>query len=136
MKRLRLTTVLLAVCCCACAKREQIVIYSTARAQGRTVASVSQDLSDKPLGGFAVFKRVYDSEQLPKIAVDLGNWYDDSPAGKLTKGVSSAEAMNGVPYNLAAAGINDIRKLQADDFRQLVKSARFPVIASNLYMGR
>ena len=115
----------------ACAKKESLVIFSTARAQGNIQAS--DDCFKKgSCGGFPALKNIYDSESLPKLIVDLGNWSSDTPQGLLTKGKDVIEMMNAFPYSAAVPGITDIN-LAEKDFDRLIKDSEFPILGTNLY---
>jgi len=116
----------------ACAKKESFVIFSTARAQG-SIQAPDDCFKQGSCGGFPALKNIYGRETLPKLIVDLGNWSADTPAGRLTKGSDVLEMMNAFPYSAAAPGITDIN-LPAKDFDRLADNAKFPLIATNLYL--
>ncbi|MCX5790861.1 MAG: hypothetical protein NTY45_01395, partial [Elusimicrobia bacterium] len=61
---------LLALACSACVKNDQAVIFATARTRGRLWAVDKPGEKGHGTGGFAVFKRLYGQEKLPKLAVD------------------------------------------------------------------
>ncbi|MEI7527975.1 MAG: 5'-nucleotidase C-terminal domain-containing protein [Elusimicrobiota bacterium] len=124
---------LLALACSACVKNDQAVIFATARTRGRLWAVEKPGEKGPGTGGFAVFKRLYGQEKLPKLAVDAGNWFGATPEGYLTRGHSTIACMNAVPYSLAAAGMEDI-SLPPKELQKLAAAARFPLIASNLYL--
>src|SRR3989339_132896 len=84
-------------------------------------------------GGYAVFKKAYDLEKAPKLALDLGNLFTETPEGYLTKGQAPVDCMNSVPYAALSLGPEDLA-LAPKDLEKLVKTAGFPVIASNLYL--
>ncbi len=117
----------------ACAQKEQIVIFATARSEGRLEARPVPSLSNQMAGGFAVFKKLYDSEKRPKLAVDAGNWFSPTPEGWITKGRSAIACMNAVPYSAAAAGMEDLA-LSPADLQKLAESSSMPLLASNLYL--
>lgn len=117
----------------ACAKTDKLVIYATARGGGWLWARPGGAPEQGDAGGYAVFKKVYDLETKPKLAVDLGNWFNETPEGFLTKGQAAAECMNTVPYAVSALGTEDLT-LAPKDLEKLVKVATFPVVASNLYL--
>ncbi len=131
MNRLRLLAAILLIVLGACTRKTSIVVFSTARARG-SIQAPDDCFKRGSCGGFPALKNIYDAEPLPKIIVDLGNWSADTPAGRLTKGSAVMEMMNAFPYDAAVPGITDIT-LQAKDFDRLADSARFPLIASNLY---
>lgn len=105
------------------------MIFATARGGGRVAAEGSPRT-----GGFAVFKRLYDSEKLPKIALDLGGWAAPGPEGRLSRGRPAAACLGAVPYAAAGAGFDDL-SLTPQELEQLagVQSAA-PLLASNLYL--
>ncbi len=111
----------------ACGRKEQLVIFATGRTQGRLWADASGT------GGFAVFKNLYDSEQEPRLAVDLGNWSSATPEGWLTKGRSSAECVGAVPYAAAGVGMEEL-SLSPAELKGVAESAGIPLLASNLYL--
>jgi len=117
----------------ACAKKEQLVIFATGRTQGRLWAREEPALKNKRAGGFAVFKRLYDQETLPKLALDAGNWFTVTPEGWLTKGHSTMDCLNAVPYDAAAVGLEDL-SLAPADLGKLAAASRLPLLASNLYL--
>ena len=78
-------------------------------------------------------RRVYDLEKNPKLAVDLGNWFSDTPEGYLTKGAATAACMNAIPYAVSALGPEDL-VLSPADLEKLVRASSFTVLASNLYL--
>ncbi len=117
----------------ACAKKEQLVIFATARSQGRLWAREEPAAGGKLTGGFAVFKKLYDEEKRPKLAVDLGNWFSVTPEGWLTRGRSTMACLNAVPYSAAAAGIEDLTLAPAE-LQKLAEASAIPLLASNLYL--
>ncbi|MBI4803447.1 MAG: bifunctional metallophosphatase/5'-nucleotidase [Elusimicrobia bacterium] len=117
----------------ACSKTDKVIIYATARSGGWLWARPDPDAEKGEIGGYAVFKNVYNLEQKPKLAVDLGNWFNETPEGYLTKGQAAIDCMNAIPYAVSSLGIADLA-LAPKDLQKLVKTAAFPVIASNLYL--
>ncbi|HAT71728.1 MAG TPA: hypothetical protein DCS63_02810 [Elusimicrobia bacterium] len=117
----------------ACAKKEQVVIFATGRSQGRLWAREEPSLKNKRAGGFAVFKRLYDQETLPKLALDAGNWSSATPEGWLTDGRSTIDCLNAVPYGAAAAGMEDL-SLPPKALQKLAEASAVPLLASNLYL--
>lgn len=114
----------------ACAGKEQAVIYATGRTQGR-LGAVEED--GRRAGGFAVFKKLYDAETAPKLAVDTGDWSSATPEGRLTKGRATIDCMNAVPYAAAAPGLEDL-SLSPAELQALAEASRTPLLASNLYL--
>jgi len=114
----------------ACAGKEQVTIFATGRTQGR-VGTVEE--GGRRTGGFAVFKKLYDAEPGPKLAVDTGNWFSAVPEGWLTRGRSTFECFNAVPYAAAAAGLEDLALTPAE-LQKLAEASAVPVLASNLYL--
>jgi len=123
---------LLVLASCACAKTDKAVIFATARTQGRLWA-VKEPGAAAGTGGYAVFKRLYVQETLPKLAVDSGNWLGATAEASLTRGRSTIACINAVPYSLAAAGFEDL-SLTPKEFQKLAESAQLPILASNLYL--
>ncbi len=117
----------------ACAKKEQLVIFATARSQGRLWAREEPAAGGKLAGGFAVFKNLYDSEKRPKLAVDAGNWFSATPEGWLTHGRSTLACLNAVPYSAAAVGMEDLTLTPAE-LQKLAEASVIPLLASNLYL--
>ncbi len=119
----------------ACTKTDKIIIYATARSGGWLWARPGADSGSEKgkTGGYAVFRKVYDREKNPKLAVDLGNWFSDTPEGYLTKGGAVAACMNTVPYAVSALGPEDL-VLSPADLEKLVRVSSFTVLASNLYL--
>ena len=130
MGKLRLLAALL-IMLGACAKKASFVLFSTARAQGR-IQAPEDCFKKSSCGGFPALKNIYDAENQPKIIVDLGNWAEDTPKGRLTNGSDVMEMMNAFPYSAAVPGITDIT-LPEKDFERLIKEAKFPLIGTNLY---
>jgi len=116
----------------ACTKKEQLVIFATGRSQGRLWAEEAPGFSGRT-GGFAVFKKLYDQEKLPKLAVDTGNWFSATPEGWLTRGRSTLACFNAVPYAAAAPGLEDL-SLSPQELQKLAESSAMPLLASNLYL--
>lgn len=114
----------------ACAGKEQVTIFATGRTQGRIGAD---ELDGKRAGGFAVFKKLYDSEPGPKLAVDTGDWFSAVPEGWLTRGRSTLDCINAVPYAAAALGMEDL-SLTPAELQKLAEGSKVPVLASNLYL--
>ena len=114
----------------ACAGKDQVTIFATGRTQGRIGAV---DDGGGRTGGFAVFKKLYDSEPGPKLAVDTGNWFSAVPEGWLTRGRSTLDCLNAVPYAAAAAGLEDLALTPAE-FQKLAAGSAVPILASNLYL--
>ncbi len=110
------------------------MIFATGRSQGRIWAREVPGPGGKKAGGFAVFKKLYDGEKLPKIAVDTGNWFSAVPEGWLTRGRSTIDCLNAIPYAAAAVGIEDL-SLSPEELRKLAESSRMPLLASNLYLA-
>lgn len=114
----------------ACAGKEQVVIFATGRTQGR-LGAVEE--AGRRSGGFAVFKKLYDAEKAPKLAVDAGNWSSAAPEGWLTKGRSTIDCLNAVPYAAAAPGLEDLA-LPPAELQKLAQASGAPLLASNLYL--
>ena len=119
----------------ACSKTDKITIYATARSGGWLWSRPGTDSSKGKgeTGGYAVLRKVYDQERNPKLAVDLGNWFSDTPEGYLTKGGAAAACMNTIPYTVSAMGPEDL-SLSPSDLEKLVRASSFTVLASNLYL--
>lgn len=132
INRTLLLTLMLAAAC-GCAKNEQAVIFATARTRGRIWPQSAEGTESPQTGGFAVIKNLYLRETLPKLIVDSGGWFSSTPEGFLTRGKSTIACMNAVPYSLAAAGMDDL-SLPPGELLKLAGTARFPVLASNLYL--
>lgn len=118
----------------ACSKTDKLTIYATARSGGWLWARPepgSQKTAET--GGYAVLRKVYDLEKGPKLAVDLGNWFSETPEGYLTKGAAAAACMNAIPYAVSALGPEDLT-LSPADLEKLVRASSFTVLASNLYL--
>lgn len=129
----KLLLALLLLTPCACAKKDQVVLFATARTQGRLWAAPPEGSAGGALtGGFAVFKNLYAREPLPKLAVDGGNWSAATPEGYLTRGRSTIACMSAVPYGLAAAGMEDLT-LSPKELEHLSATSGFPLLGSNLY---
>lgn len=133
MKARSLLPLLALLLASACAKKEDVVIYATARGQGRLWAREEPALKGKRAGGFAVFKKLYDAEKAPKLALDAGNWFSATPEGWLTRGLSAADCLGAVPYGAAAPGYEDLA-LSPAELQKFAGAARIPVLASNLYL--
>ena len=116
----------------ACAKKDEVVIFATGRSQGR-LWTEEEPGSAVRSGGFAVFKTIYDSEKLPKLAVDTGNWFSATREGWLTRGRSTLACLNAVPYAAAAPGLEDL-SLSPQELEKLAQSSALPLLASNLYL--
>ncbi len=132
---LRALAALMLVSLSACTKADKITIYATARSGGWLWARPASDLQTEKglLGGYAVLRKVYNQEKNPKLAVDLGNWFGETPEGYLTKGRATAACMNAVPYAVSALGPEDL-VLPPADLEKLVRDSSFTVLASNLYL--
>jgi 2',3'-cyclic-nucleotide 2'-phosphodiesterase (5'-nucleotidase family) len=117
----------------ACERKDEVVIFATARTQGRLWASQSPDLGGKTGGGFSVFRRLYDLEKRPKLALYLGDWSSATPEGWLTKGRSTIDCLNAVPFGAAAVGFEDL-SLQPQELQKLATASKIPLLASNLYL--
>ena len=119
----------------ACSKTEKVTIYATARSGGwlwsRPEPGSKKATTDT--GGYAVLRKVYDLEKTAKLAVDLGNWFSETPEGYLTKGAAVADCMNAIPYAVSALGPEDLT-LSPSDLEKLVRASSFTVLASNLYL--
>ena len=131
--RKSLLAALAAASLCACAKNDQAVIFSTARTHGKIWPRRAEGPASPQTGGFAVFKNIYAKEQLPKLAVDSGGWIATAPEAFLTRGKSTIACLNAVPYSLAAAAMEDLL-LPPAELQKLAGLARFPILASNLYL--
>ncbi|HOW89782.1 MAG TPA: 5'-nucleotidase C-terminal domain-containing protein, partial [Elusimicrobiales bacterium] len=129
-----LLPLLFLTCLSACARTDDITIYATARGRG-WLWSRPADAGKKSgeVGGYAVLKNLYSLDKGPKLAVDLGNWFGETPEGYLTKGLSVAECMNAVGYSIAAAGPEDL-SLPPAELEKLVRASSCAVLASNLYL--
>jgi len=114
----------------ACADKEQVVIFATGRSQGR-IGAVAD--GGRRTGGFAVFKKLYDSEPGPKLAVDTGDWFSAVPEGWLTRGRSTLDCLDAAPYAAAAAGMEDLA-LSPAELQKLAEAHKTPILASNLYL--
>ena len=114
----------------ACTGKEQVVIFATGRTQGRLGAVED---GGRRAGGFAVFKKLYDAETAPKLAVDTGDWSSAAPEGWLTKGRATIDCLNAVPYSAAAPGLEDL-SLSPSELQKLAEASKVPLLASNLYL--
>ena len=85
-------------------------------------------------GGFAVFKRLYDSEKKPKLALDLGGWTAATPEGRLQRGRPAAACLAAVPYAAAGVGFDDLSLPPVDLQRLAEEQAVTPLLAANLYL--
>ncbi len=117
----------------ACSRKEEIVVFATARTQGRLWARPEPAFKNAPAGGFAVFKKLYDAETRPKLALDDGGWYSATPEGWLTRGRSTMDCLAGVPYAAAAPGMEELA-LSPRELEDLAKASAVPLLASNLYL--
>ena len=119
----------------ACSRTDKITIYATARAGGWLWARAEPGAVGKTeeVGGYAVLRKVYSQEKNPKLAVDLGNWFSETPEGYLTKGLAAAECMNTIPYAVSALGPEDLT-LSPANLEKLVRASSCSVLASNLYL--
>ncbi|HBB67156.1 MAG: hypothetical protein A2X28_10425 [Elusimicrobia bacterium GWA2_56_46] len=119
----------------ACSKTNKVTIYATARSGGWLWARSESGVKKEPVeaGGYAVLRKVYDLEKKPKLAVDLGNWFGETPEGYLSKGAAAAACMNAVPYSVSALGPEDLT-LSPSDLEKLVSASSFTILASNLYL--
>lgn len=105
------------------------MLFATGRSQGRLWADKASGT-----GGFAVFKRLYDSEKNPKLALDLGSWTSAAPEAWLSRGRSTAACLAAVPYAAAGAGFEDL-SLSVKDLEQLAaEQSVTPLLASNVYL--
>ncbi len=111
----------------ACAGKERITVFATGRTQGR----IQEDASGA--GGFAVFKKLYDSQSGAKVALDLGDWSSATPVGRLSRGVCTADCVAAVPYSATAVGMEEL-SLSPSELQSLAKAAGAPLLASNLYL--
>ncbi len=133
MKAPALLPLLLLALASACAKKEDVVIYATARGQGRLWAREAPELKGARAGGYAVFKKLYDAEKAPKLALDAGSWFSATPEGWLTRGLSAADCLGAVPYGAVAPGYEDLA-LSPSELQKFAAAAGVPVLASNLYL--
>lgn len=117
----------------ACDKKEQVVIFATGRGQGRLWARPAPELKDKLAGGYAVFKKLYDGEKAPKLALDAGNLFSATPEGWLTRGRSATDCLAAVPYGAASLGMEDLT-LSPQELQKLAEGSKVPLLASNLYL--
>ena len=108
----------------ACSKTGKLTIYATARSGGwlwaRPEPGSAQNTAET--GGYAVLRKVYDLEKNPKLAVDLGNWFSETPEGYLTKGAAVAACMNAIPYAVSSLGPEDLT-LSPADLEKLVRAS-------------
>ena len=118
---------------CSCSKKEETVIFVTARLEGRINSAPDPALKGAGAGGLAVFKNIYKLEKRPRLALDLGNWLSDTPEGRIMGSQAIIECMAAVPYSAAALGYRDLT-LGPRELEKLSKTASFPLLASNLYM--
>ena len=118
---------------CACSKKEEVVLFVTARLEGRISSAPDPALKSAGAGGLAVFKNIYDREKRPRLALDLGNWLSDMPEGRIIGSQAVIECMAAVPYSAAALGYRDLT-LDPRELEKLSKTAPFPLLASNLYL--
>jgi 2',3'-cyclic-nucleotide 2'-phosphodiesterase (5'-nucleotidase family) len=106
-----------------------VVIFAT----GRDGGNLSADRA-AGVGGFAVFKRLYDSETRPKLAVDLGGWMPSTPEGRLSRGRPAAACLAALPYAAAAPGFQEFSLSPLDLQRLAEEQLVTPLLASNLYL--
>lgn len=102
------------------------MIFATARVQGRIWAGEGS-------GGFAAFKNLYKAEELPKLALDLGNWASATREGRLTGGRATADCAGALPFAAAAVGTEELA-LSPAELKKLSETAGIPLLASNLYL--
>ena len=118
---------------CSCSKKDETVIFVTARLEGRISSAPDPALKDAGAGGLAVFKNIFKLEKRPKLALDLGNWLSDTPEGRIMGSQAIIECMAAVPYSASALGYRDLT-LNLRELEKLSKTAVFPLLASNLYL--
>ena len=118
---------------CSCSKKEEAVIFVTARLEGRISAEPDPSRKGTRSGGMAVFKNLYKLEGRPKLALDMGNWLSETSEGRVMSAQSVLDCLNAVPYSAAAPGYRDLA-FTPKELENLSKTVSFPLIASNLYL--
>ncbi|HAH32647.1 MAG TPA: hypothetical protein DCL44_10085 [Elusimicrobia bacterium] len=118
---------------CSCSRKEEAVIFVTARLEGRISAEPEPSLKGSRTGGIAVFKNLYKGESRPKLALDMGNWLSETSEGHIMGAQAVLDCMDAVPYSAASPGYNDLA-FPTRELEKLAKTASFPLLASNLYL--
>ena len=117
----------------SCSKKEETVIFVTARLEERVSSVPDPAIKGAGALGLAVFKNIYKLEKRPRLALDLGNWLSDTPEGRIIGPQAIIECMAAVPYSAAALGYRDLA-INPRELEKLSKTAPFPLLASNLYL--
>ncbi|MCX5786476.1 MAG: 5'-nucleotidase C-terminal domain-containing protein [Elusimicrobia bacterium] len=117
----------------SCSKKEEAVIFVTARLEGRISAEPDSALKGALAGGVAVFKNLYKLEGKPKLALDMGNWLSETSEGRVMGAQAVLDCLDAVPYSAAAPGYRDLA-LAPRELEKLSKTVSFPLLASNLYL--
>ena len=109
-----------------CSGRRVVTLYHTGSIHGRIGP-------DGATGGFAALARAVNGSG-PRLLVDAGNWFEGTPEGMLSRGSDVVGLMNEAGYDAAAAA-NQEFVFGQDNLRRLAAGAKFPVLASNLYLA-
>ncbi len=124
---------ILCACCLisGCGKKETLVIYHTSDIRGWFWPRHEAKYGGKEMGGFAVMKKLADSEKRPHIIVDAGNWLHGAAESASVQGDVMVELMNKTGYAAAAVGYGEFA-LGLREFAKAANNASFNIAAANL----
>ncbi len=127
----------LAVCGCA-ADYQRITIIHTNDLHGHVLPEKVAGW-DKEMGGYAVFsawvKEVRESNReagVPTLLFDGGDIFMGTPEGNISRGAAVIELMNDLGYDAMVLGNHEF-DYGYDNLLELAESARFPILAANLF---
>lgn len=98
----------------------------------RKVGNVFGDNPDRMIGGYAALASMLDKDSVPYIMLDSGDMFQGTPEGIVSKGASSILLMNKTGYSAVVPGNHDF-DYGEQVLKSLVKKAKFPFLAANLY---
>ncbi len=113
----------------------EIVIFHTSDIHGYLLphpARWHQENPKRMIGGAAAFSALLAKESRTKLILDSGDFFQGAPEGTISKGEAVIDLMNAIQYDAGVIG-NHEYDLGEDQLKALIKRAKFPLLASNIF---
>ena len=117
------------------ASNKEIVIFHTSDIHGYLLphpARWHQENPKRMIGGAAAFSALLAKESRTKLILDSGDFFQGAPEGTISKGEAVIDLMNAIQYDAGVIG-NHEYDLGEDQLKTLIKRAKFPLLASNIF---
>jgi 2',3'-cyclic-nucleotide 2'-phosphodiesterase (5'-nucleotidase family) len=117
------------------AETVRLVVYHTNDIHGYVLPQKAKHFKPAPnlvLGGCATLAGFLSKETPKDLLLDAGDWWQGTPEGGLTKGQAPVACLNSVGTDVAVLGNHEFDN-GVPALLELLKSAKFSVLAANVY---